>query len=80
MQIRSGTYWLYLGGEEGYDLVHMITLVEEVMENAVKTVRVSTCSLYDQESSEDAGYMWEGPLSLFVKAFKPLGPAEEAGA
>jgi hypothetical protein len=78
MEIRRGTHWLYLGGEEGYNLVHIITLVEESEKAGVKLIDISTCSLYDQEGEEDSGYTWKGPLSVFVKQFKPLGPPEEA--
>lgn len=77
MQIRNGTPWLYLGGEQGYNLVHMIVNVEDKTDP--KMPRIMSYSLYDQETEEESGWVWEGPLSQFIKLFKPLGPADEAG-
>lgn len=77
MQLRNGTSWLYLGGEEGYNLVHMIVDIDDKTDP--KMPRIMAYSLYDQGQEDESGWIWEGPLYRFIKLFKPLGPAEESG-
>jgi hypothetical protein len=71
-------HWLYLGGEKGYNLVHRVCDVDTTTDP--KMPYLTTWSLPEQETEEDVGWTWHGPLSLFRNSFKPLGPADEAMA
>lgn len=68
--------WLYLGGEEGYNLVHMVCDVDTTTDS--KMPYLTTWSDSRQETEDDLGWTWHGPLNLFVKSFKALGPADES--
>lgn len=72
-----GSKWLYLGGEEGFNLIHVVCDVDT--ETDLKMPHVTSWSLWD-DTSEEGGWTWCGPLNLFLRAFKPLGGPEEAGA
>lgn len=74
MQIRPGTYWLYVGGEEGFGLVHMIVSLTGLS----KTSRVMTYSIYDQGGEDEPGFIWDGTLNRFLDMFEPLGPPDES--
>lgn len=67
--------WLYLGGERGYNLVHIVVDVDTSIDP--KMPWLTTWSLFDQETEEDQGWSWRGPLNIFLRSFKGLGPADE---
>lgn len=78
MNVNPGTNWLFLGGEDGFNVVHRI--VEIDLETDPKMPWISSWHIpKDENDTEGEGWTWRGPLNLFVKSFKPLGPADEAG-
>lgn len=77
MNVTPLTKWLYVGGEDGFNLRH--TVVEVDLSLDPKMPWISSWSdvfqndSYDGEPDHEAGMTWHGPLNLFLKAFKPLG-------
>lgn len=83
MNVTPLTKWLFVGAEEGFNLVH--TIVEVDLRANPKMPQITSWSdvfqddRYDGEPDQEPGYVWRGPLNLFVNDFVPLGDIDEAG-
>lgn len=71
MNIRNKTKWMYVGGSEGYALIHTVGHIENGIVNAWSDV--------EQGKEDDCGYAWAGPADEFLRNFKPVGFQDEAG-
>lgn len=77
MRVENGTKWLYVGGEEGYDLVHTIVQVEQQTDPKMPYITTWSDVFQDEvpengEPDGQPGITWRGPLTLFLKQFTSL--------
>ena len=70
MKVVPKSKWIYIGGSEGYELIH--TVVE------TSGIRIITWSDSNQETENDPGYSWSGERDDFLQLFKPAPSSQKA--
>lgn len=69
MIVKPKSKWRYVGGSEGFDLIH--TVVQ------VRGVQITTWSDFDQGKDDENGYTWLGIKDDFLELFKPVDPQKQ---
>ncbi len=70
MSIKPKSKWVYVGGSDGYGLVHTVI--------SISGIKIITWSDADQGSETDEGYSWSGAKEDFLELFKPLDSTMQA--
>jgi len=66
MSITLKSKWMYVGGSDGYGLVHTII--------GISGIQLTTWSDIEQGGEDDPGYSWAGDRDDFIELFKPYKP------
>lgn len=70
IEIVRGSHWVYLGDDDGFELVHKVLHIDINKEPGVPWI--TTFSEPDQDRANDPGYSWNGPFDDFLQHFEPL--------